>query len=506
MITFCVSLVCLVLGYVFYGKFTEKLFGIDPARETPVRRLKDGVDYVELKPWRMFMIQLLNIAGLGPIFGAVLGAAYGPVAYLWIVLGCIFMGAAHDFFSGAISMRMDGCSLPNIHGRLLGPKAQHALVLFSAVMLLAVGIAFVNGPAELLAMLSAKLAPAAGAVSAEGISVPGAGTLAWGVFWTLAIILYYICAVLLPIDKIIGAIYPIFSVALIFMAVGVAGAMIAQDFSGAIEMPELTLASLKNFHADSAANPLFPMLFVVISCGAISGFHATQSPMMARCMGSEKYARPVFFGAMIAEGVIALIWATAAIAYCGGADGLNASGKTPAVIVNEICSNWLGVAGAIAAILGVIVCPITSGDTALRGVRLILADTLRIPQKTLTSRMLVSLPIFAVAVALSQIRFEVIWRYVGLANQLLAAVTCWASAVWLAKENKPHWAMSVPAAFLTAVCAAYFLAAPYASGGLALPVGISQAAGVAAGVALLALFIRKAARSRGNGGEEIRGA
>lgn len=502
MLTFIISLLCLISGYVFYGKFMTRLFGTDAKRETPVQRLNDGVDYMELRPWRAFMIQLLNIAGLGPIFGAVLGAAYGPAAYLWIVLGCIFMGAAHDFFSGAISMRMDGCSLPDMVGRLLGNGMRRFLVLFSGIMLLAVGIAFVNGPAGLLATQSAAFAknvvPEAGFLSEQGIALPFTGTLVgWGIFWTLVIVVYYVFAVLLPINKIIGAIYPVFSVALIFMAVGVGGAMLWRAGAGTLDMPELTLSALKNFHSNPDANPLFPMLFVVISCGAISGFHATQSPMMARCLKSEKYARPVFYGAMIAEGVIALIWAAAAISYCGGADGLNASGKTPAVLVNEICESWLGTAGAVAAILGVIVCPITSGDTALRSVRLIAADALKISQKPMRNRILVSIPIFAVALLLSQIRFEVIWRYVGLANQTLAAITLWACAVWLSRENKCHWFLSVPAAFLSSVCMSYFLNAPHQVGGLALPYSVSWICGVLFAFALLGFFVRKTARSRG---------
>lgn len=501
MITFTVSLLCLILGYVFYGKFIARLFGVDAEREAPVQRLNDGVDYMEIRPWRAFMIQLLNIAGLGPIFGAVLGAAYGPVAYVWIVLGCIFMGSAHDFFSGAISMRADGCSLPNLVGGLLGNGMRRFLILFSCVMLLAVGIAFVNGPAGLLSAQSAKLAanvPASGVFSEQGIAIPFAGTLDWGYFWTAAIIVYFVCAVLLPINKIIGSIYPVFSIALLFMAFGVGGAMLWRAAAGTLEIPELTLSALKNFHADPDANPVFPMLFVVISCGAISGFHATQSPMMARCLKSEKYARPVFYGAMIAEGVIALIWATAAIAYCGGADGLNAAGKPPAVLVNEICGSWLGTTGAIAAILGVIVCPITSGDTALRSVRLIAADALKISQKPMRNRILVSLPIFVVALYLSQIRFEVIWRYVGLANQTLAAITLWACATWLARERRPHWFLSVPAAFLSSVCVSYFLNAPHQVGGLALPYDFSWICGAVFAVALFAFFVKKTRRFRGN--------
>lgn len=494
MITFIVSIACLVLGYLFYGKFLAGYFDIRDDRETPVQRLADGVDYIEIRPWKAFMIQLLNIAGLGPIFGAILGAAYGPAAYLWIVLGCIFMGSAHDFFSGVASMRHDGCSLPELVGRYLGRHWQKFLVLFSAVMLLAVGIAFTSGPAGLLAQQSAQFTkdvPADAVLSAGGISLPLIGKLSWLSFWTGIIVIYFILAVILPINKIIGRVYPFFGAALVFMALGVAGAMLWKAAAGTLEMPELTFSTLKNYHANPGVNPLFPMLFIVISCGAISGFHSTQSPMIARCLKSEKSARAIFYGAMIAEGVIAMIWASAAIAYCGGADGLNASGKTPAIIVNEICSSWLGTAGAVIAIIGVIICPITSGDTALRSVRLIIADALKIRQKPLINRILVSAPIFAVALVLSRVSFDVIWRYVGLANQTLAAITLWTGAAWLAHGRKQHWLLSVPAAFLTAVCAAYFLTAPHTVGGLALPYAVSWPIGVAAAIAIFAVFSAK---------------
>lgn len=341
-------------GYFTYGRFVERYFGVSAERDTPVKRLADGVDYQELKPWRMYVIQFLNIAGLGPIFGAIMGAAYGPMAYLWIVVGCIFMGAAHDFFSGMLSLRNDGKDLPEIVGTYIGRGMRRVLIVFAAFLLLAVGVSFVNGPAELLARLTG-----------------------WDMtLWLWVIFAYYVFATLLPIDKIIGKVYPFMGGALLFMALGVGAYLIYGDATGAVEMKELTADSLRNFHSNPDANILFPMLFVVISCGAISGFHATQSPLMARCMANEKYARPVFYGAMVSEGIVALIWATAAIAYFGGPEGLNAAadaGKTPAVMVNEICNSWLGRVGAVLAILGVVACPITSGDTAFRSMRLIVA-------------------------------------------------------------------------------------------------------------------------------------
>lgn len=498
MITFLASLICLILGYAIYGKFVAKYFGADADRETPAQKLNDGVDFTEISPWRAFMIQLLNIAGLGPIFGAILGASYGPIAYLWIVLGCIFMGATHDFFSGAISMRTNGASLPELVGNLLGNGMRRFLTVFSGIMLLSIGIAFVSGPAGLLAELSAHLSPSVsdGGISASELSLPGGFSISWLLFWTLCIIVYYVLAVILPINKIIGTIYPFFSVALIFMALGVAGTMLWKDFSGTLPMQELTLETFKNFKPNPDANSIFPMLFIVISCGAISGFHATQSPMMARCLKSEKSARPIFYGAMIAEGVIALIWASAAIAYCGGAEGLNASGKAPAIIVNEICSSWFGIAGTIITVIGVIACPITSGDTAFRSVRLIIADALEIRQKPIRNRILISIPIFGIALLLSQIRFEVIWRYVGLANQILAAISLWAFSVWLVREKKPHWILSIPATFLTSVCVSYFLNAPHKLGGLALPYATSCILGILTALGLLAVFVGYTRRTK----------
>ena len=355
MLTFIISIGLLIVAYFTYGKFVERFFGASSTIATPVKRLADGVDYHELKPWRIFVIQFLNIAGLGPIFGAILGAAYGPMAYIWIVIGCIFMGATHDYFSGMLSIRHDGTSLPDIVGKYLGNNVRKFMTFFTGFLLLAVGVSFVNGPADLLGNLTnMSMTP-----------------------WLYVIFAYYILATLLPIDKIIGKIYPFMGLALIFMAVAVGSYLLYGGFSGKLYIEELTFDTMKNMHADPANNILFPMLFIVISCGAISGFHATQSPMMARCMTDEKYGRPIFYGAMISEGIVAMIWATAAMAYFGGAEGLNAAataGKTPAIIVDAICNSWLGRFGAIIAIIGVVVCPITSGDTAIRSMRLIIAD------------------------------------------------------------------------------------------------------------------------------------
>ena len=406
MLTFIISIGLLIVAYFTYGKFVERFFGASSTIATPVKRLADGVDYHELKPWRIFVIQFLNIAGLGPIFGAILGAAYGPMAYVWIVIGCIFMGATHDYFSGMLSIRHDGTSLPDIVGKYLGNNVRKFMTFFTGFLLLAVGVSFVNGPADLLGNLTnMSMTP-----------------------WLYVIFAYYILATLLPIDKIIGKIYPFMGLALIFMAVAVGSYLLYGGFSGKLYLEELTFDTMKNMHADPTNNILFPMLFIVISCGAISGLHATQSPMMARCMTDEKYGRPIFYGAMISEGIVAMIWATAAMAYFGGAEGLNAAataGKTPAIIVDAICNSWLGRFGAIIAIIGVVVCPITSGDTAFRSMRLIIADALKFNQKPIKNRLIVSIPIFIIAYLLCNVDFSTIWKYVGIGNQVLATITLW---------------------------------------------------------------------------------
>lgn len=477
MLTFIISIGLLIVAYFTYGKFVERFFGASSAIATPVKRLADGVDYNELKPWRIFVIQFLNIAGLGPIFGAILGAAYGPMAYVWIVIGCIFMGATHDYFSGMLSIRHDGTSLPDIVGKYLGNNVRKFMTFFTGFLLLAVGVSFVNGPADLLGNLTnMSMTP-----------------------WLYVIFAYYILATLLPIDKIIGKIYPFMGLALIFMAVAVGGYLLYGGFTGKLYLEELTFDTMKNMHADPANNILFPMLFIVISCGAISGFHATQSPMMARCMTDEKYGRPIFYGAMISEGIVAMIWATAAMAYFGGAEGLNAAaeaGKTPAIIVDVICNSWLGRFGAIIAIVGVVVCPITSGDTAFRSMRLIIADALKFNQKPIKNRLIVSVPIFVVAYLLCNVDFSTIWKYVGIGNQVLATITLWTAATYLAKKGKAHWMMSLPATFLSIVCTTYFLIAPYKVGGLHLSSTISYPVGAIVGIGLFVLFITKITKNK----------
>lgn len=475
MITFILAIALLVSGFFIYGKFVDRFFGADSSRKVPSETMADGVDYKPMPTWKIFVIQFLNIAGLGPIFGAVMGAAYGPVAYLWIVFGCIFMGAVHDYFSGMLSIRNGGANMPNLVGKYLGKRARQGMVVLASFLLLAVGVTFVTGPADLMASL----------------------TNLGKNYWLYIIFFYYILATLLPIDKIIGTIYPYMGAALLFMAVGVGSAMVVKDMNGSLSMEEFAWSSLKNFHSDPQNNLLIPMLFVVISCGAISGFHSTQSPLMARCLKNEKYGRSVFYGAMIAEGIVAMVWATAAMAYFGGPEGLNRAaseglmigGKltkiTPAIAVNMICNSWLGKVGAIIAVIGVVVCPITSGDTAFRSLRITIAEVLKVNQKPILNRILVSLPIFAVAYCLCRLDFSTVWNYVGICNQALACIVLWMASAYLIGKGKPHWMTSVPATFLTFICISYFMVAPHISGGLHLAPVAGYITGIVAAVSAM---------------------
>lgn len=434
MISFIICLAVLVLGYFIYGRIVERVFGPDD-RKTPVQRLNDGVDYIALPNWKIFMIQFLNIAGLGPIFGAIMGAKFGESSFLWIVLGCIFAGATHDYFAAMISLRHDGESLPETVGRYLGKGTQQVMRVFTIVLLVLVGAVFVAGPAGLLA----KLTP-------ESLDVT---------FWIIVIFCYYFLAALLPIDKLIGKIYPLFAFALLFMAVGI----LVMFFVESPQIPELW-DGIGNSHPQADSLPIFPILFVSVACGAISGFHATQSPMMCRCMRSEHHGRPIFFGAMIAEGVVALVWAAAATYYFHYHEGgINVSDAS--VIVFDITENWLGIVGSVLAILGVVAAPITTGDTALRSARLIIADIFHIDQSGVTKRLLVSTAIFVVtAVALiyslsDKEGFDVIWRYFSWANQALSVFTLWTITVYLVKHGKCYWLTLIPALFMTAVCSTY---------------------------------------------------
>lgn len=467
--TFVGALILLVLGYIVYGAIVEKVFGADASRKTPCYTMQDGVDYIPMPTWKVYLIQFLNIAGTGPIFGAILGILYGPSAYLWIVFGCIFGGAVHDYFSGMISLRKNGASLPEIVGDELGPVVRLVMRIFSLVLMVLVGTVFVTTPAGLLATMT-----------------HGAGLVGSPLFWSIIIFIYYILATLLPIDALIGRIYPLFGVALLFMAVGVMFGIFTHDGF----MPEVTSAWVN--HNPNQSLSIFPMLFITIACGAISGFHATQSPMMARCMKNEKLGRRVFYGSMITEGIVALIWAAAAIKYAGSyerlAELMTAGGNmNPAIIVNAICNDWLGSVGAILAILGVVAAPITSGDTAFRCARLIAADFLRYKQSTLVRRLIISLPLFLIAAVLMNINFDILWRYFAWFNQTLSIFTLWAVTVWLARKGKMFYLTLFPAMFMTCVCTCYILVAPE---GFSLPYQYGVVAGVILSLVLCAFFAR----------------
>lgn len=437
MLSFIIALAVLLIGSWVYGKFVEKVFGADPKRPTPVKTMADGVDYVELPSWKIFLIQFLNIAGLGPIFGAIMGVMFGPSAFLWIVFGTILGGSIHDYLSGMLSLRSGGASQPEIVGRELGGGVKRAMRVFALLLMILVGAVFVFNPADLLAMLTP-----------EHLS---------RTFWIIVIFAYYMLATLLPIDKLIGKLYPLFGIALLFMAVGILVMLFVHHQS----VPEIW-DEFYNHKSDPDANPIFPMMFVSIACGAISGFHATQSPMMARCLASERHARPIFHGAMVAEGVVALIWAAAAVAFTGGYTQLGEylGNGSPAALVNDLSSTWLGTAGGVLAILGVIAAPITSGDTALRSARLIAADFMNVGQKKIAKRLMISVPIFVLCFVVMLMPYDVLWRYFAWCNQVLSVFTLWACTVWLARNRKLYLITLIPALFMTAVTVTYIFFAP----------------------------------------------
>lgn len=467
MITFCLSLLALVLGYLIYGRVIERIFGIDD-RPTPAVSMADGVDYVVLPGWKIFMIQFLNIAGTGPIFGAIMGAKFGPSAYLWIVLGCIFAGAVHDYLSGMLSVRHGGAGLPELVGDYLGQRTKKVMLVFSVFLLLMVGAVFVYSPALILGGLC------------------GSGTT-WVYVWCIVIFIYYFFATLLPVDKIIGRIYPLFAIALLFMAV----ALMVVLFLKWPSLPELT-DGIENMNP--ASGPIFPCLFITIACGAISGFHATQSPLMARCMGSERQGRPLFYGAMITEGVVALIWATVSMYffYGGAAQELGVSAMLQAPeVVTTVANGWLGVFGGALALLGVVAAPITSGDTALRSARLIIAEFLHLEQHSIRRRIYICIPVFVVTLAMLWFNiadadgFNVVWSYFGWANQTLAVFTLWAITVFLVRSGKPYVVTLIPAIFMTAVCLSFLLISSNAFG---LPVMVGYTVAVVAAVVSVLLF------------------
>lgn len=482
MYSFLISIAALVLGYFIYGAFVDRVFGPDPSRKTPAVTKEDGVDYIAMPTWKVFMIQFLNIAGTGPIFGAIMGAKFGPASYLWIVLGCIFAGAVHDYMCGMLSVRHGGSTFPDLVGEYLGKRTKTVMLVFSIILLLLVGTVFVYSPALILG------------------DIAGDGTRGSIMLWVGIIFLYYVIATLLPIDKLIGKIYPLFAVALLFMA---AALMVCLFIKWPV-LPEIwdglsgwsEQAGIKN-------QPIFPCLFITIACGAISGFHATQSPLMARCIKNEKLGRPVFYGSMITEGLVALIWAAVSswFFFSGGAQevGSDLSAAAPTV-VTKVSESWLGVLGGILAILGVVAAPITSGDTAFRSARLIIADFMHLEQKGMIKRLWIAVPIFGLSALLLWYNiadtngFNVIWRYFGWSNQTLAVFMLWTSTIYLVRHNKglSYMITLLPAMFMSAVCVTFIL---IDKTGFRLPADIAPWVGIATFVIsglLFALWKRKA--------------
>ena len=454
MISFIICLIALILGYLIYGKVVEGVFGPDD-RPTPAMEKADGVDFIALPTWKIFMIQFLNIAGTGPIFGAIMGAKFGPSAFLWIVFGCIFAGAVHDYLSGMVSMRNGGIGLPEVIGKYLGTKMRTAMLVLTVFLLIVVGAIFIYSPAVILGGICGSLT-----------------------FWIVAIFIYYIIATMLPIKKIIGRVYPLFAASLLFMALALLVMLLVKWPT----IPEIWdgLGNRAMEASPTWKDNIFPCLFIVISCGAISGFHATQSPLMGRCLGSERMGRPVFYGAMITEGIVAMIWAAIGsyFFYASPQPGYelqsvagNSGFATSAPhVVNIICRDWLGMVGGILALLGIVAAPITTGDTALRSARLIIADFIRIEQRSIKRRLLISVPLFlcCIALLLWQVEnpdgFNVIWQYFGWSNQTLSVFTLWAITVYLLKNGKPYYFTLIPALFMTTVCATFLFVSKQAFG------------------------------------------
>ena len=446
---FCVGL--LVLGYFVYGRFVERVFTINPKRTPPAYSQQDGVDFVPMKEKRVYLVQLLNIAGVGPVFGPILGALYGPAALLWIVVGCIFAGAVHDYFSGMLSVRNGGRSVPALAERYLGRWARLCVNVFAVVLLLLVGVVFIASPASLFSRLT-------------GYNMQ----LLIG-----CIFAYYLLATVLPVDKIIGRFYPLFAGLLVFMSVGLIVALaISPNHS---LLPGVQVADFFS-NLSPSDTPLWPALFITIACGAISGFHATQSPLMARCLENEQSGRFVFYGAMVGEGIIALIWCTVALSYFHGVEGL-AEGmeSNPANLVYEACNGLLGSVGGFIAILGVVILPITSGDTAFRSCRLILSEFFGLPQTRIGKRLLLAVPLFAVGAVLTVVDFGVIWRYFGVANQVTAVIMLWTASAYLLEEKKRHWITTIPAMFMSTVVISFVLSSATLGFGLPMPISTATA-------------------------------
>ena len=465
MVTFLAGILLLIVGYFTYGKFVERVFESNHRRPTPAYTMRDDVDYLPMGTKRNALIQLLNIAGVGPIFGPILGALYGPVAFIWIVVGCIFAGAVHDYLTGMISIRNHGAHLPQLAGKFLGRVMKHVVNFFALLLLLLVGTVFVTAPATLLANM-----------------LPVSLTVI-----TLAIFAYYLLATLLPIDKVIGRIYPWFGALLLFSAAGIGIMMIVRG----APIPELNFS---NMHPDNA--PIFPLLFLTISCGALSGFHATQTPIISRTTGNENNGRKIFYGMMITEGVIAMIWAAAAMSLFHGDNSLSqvlAQGG-PAAVVQSVSVNLLGAVGGTLAVLGVIVLPITSGDTAFRSARMIIADYLHIGQKPMARRIMVAAPLFVISYGLTHMDFTLLWRYFSWANQTTAVIALWVATMYLILAKKPYWLTLLPALFMTMATFTYIAWAPI---GFGLPLTVAYIVAALGTALALALFIKRVRRLSG---------
>ncbi len=474
MISFLLCLALLIGGYFVYGKVVEGVFGPDE-RETPAVRLEDGIDYVVLPRWKLFLIQLLNIAGLGPIFGALQGALWGPVVFLWITFGTIFAGGVHDYFSGMLSIRNEGASISEITGVYLGKKMQNVMRVFSVVLLVMVGTVFAVGPAGLIVELFSN-------------SSAQTAILLNPKFWTAVVLLYYFIATFVPIDKVIGKIYPIFGACLIIMAVGVCFGILTGKGNA---IPEIW-SHAGNMHPKGT--PIWSFMFITVACGAISGFHSTQSPLMARCMKSEHQGRQVFYGAMVGEGIIALIWAAAGCSLYQATGGLQtglaeALGNGQSAAIYDVCARTMGGVGVALAMLGVIACPITSGDTAFRSARLVLADWFKIEQKSYRKRLYLCVPLFVVGAVVSQLDYSIVWRYFSWTNQTLAMIVLWTASMYLYREHKLFWITAVPATFMSAVSATYFLMAPECLGAFGIGASIAYPVGIVIALAFLALFL-----------------
>ena len=489
MLWFLLCIALLLLGYFIYSKVIEKIFVIKPNRETPAYAMQDGVDYVPMSKKKIWLIQLLNIAGTGPIFGPILGALYGPVAMLWIVFGCIFASAVHDYFSGMLSIRNSGANIPFLAGKYLGRPAKHFMNLIAILLLLLVGVVFVASPASLLTNITSDLMNS-GTVGAAAVNdEAGASSGHILVIWTSIIFIYYIIATLVPIDKIIGRIYPLFGALLMFMTCGMLFGLFFEGipFFRTIGADVSLVDFFRNMHPQDT--PIWPLLFITIACGAVSGFHATQSPLMARCTENEKEGRFIFYGAMIGEGVIALIWCMVGLSFYNDQATLAEAIKsgTPAKVVYDSALGMLGFFGGILAVLGVVILPITSGDTAFRAARLLIADFFKYDQRNIVKRLTISIPLFAIGFWVSTIDFSILWRYFGWANQTTAMVMLWTAAAYLYRHQKFHWVCTIPALFMTLVCSTFLLHAPI---GFGLEYQLSVWLGFAlSAVALIAFLI-----------------